>query len=123
MTIIAALCQIVIALGIFNVWIIRSSRPTPYRPDGAANMAEEFRRYGFPDWVRVAVGGTKLILAALLLAGLWYTPVSVPAAALMASLMLAAIFSHIRVRNPLTKTMPALVMLILSSVVVVSHTV
>ena len=31
----ASICQVVIAAVIFNVWILRRDRPTPYRPDGA----------------------------------------------------------------------------------------
>ena len=43
-------CQVIIALGIFNVWIVRRNRPTPFRPEGSAGIEDEFRRYGFPGW-------------------------------------------------------------------------
>ncbi|MDX1492816.1 MAG: hypothetical protein R3253_01990, partial [Longimicrobiales bacterium] len=65
MSTVAIIAQVIIALGIFNVWIVRRDRSTPYRPEGASNMEEEFRRYGLPDWVRVAVGSTKVTLAVL----------------------------------------------------------
>ena len=115
--------QVIIALGIYNVWIIRRNRATDYRPEGAANIAEEFRRYGLPDWVRSAVGATKLILATLLLVGIFVTPLVRPAAAFMALLMVAAVAAHIRVNDPWTKSMPAATMLALSTLVVVAYSV
>ena len=59
----AVICQIVIALGIVNVWVLRPGRPTRWRPEGAQNMKEEFAKYGLPDWMRKLVGAAKLLLA------------------------------------------------------------
>ena len=123
MSTVAIIAQVIIALGIFNVWIVRRDRSTPYRPEGASNMEEEFRRYGLPDWVRVAVGSTKVTLAVLLLFGILFTPLAVGAAALMALLMLSAVFAHVRVGDPWMKSVPAALMLTLSAVVIVGHTV
>jgi uncharacterized membrane protein YphA (DoxX/SURF4 family) len=119
---IAIACQIVIALGIFNVWIVRRNRPTPYRPEGAVGIEEEFERYGFPAWMWMVVGGAKLTLAVLLLVGVFVPAVAPLAAGAMAVLMLSAIAAHVRVSDPLVKSVPALAMLVLSLVVVVSHT-
>lgn len=123
MTTIAIIAQIVIALGIFNVWIIRRDRSTPYRPEGASNMEEEFRRYGFPDWVRLSVGSTKVVLAVLLLVGVVFAPLAVGAAALMGVLMIAAVAAHVRVGDPWMKAVPATLMLTLSAIVVIGHSV
>lgn len=123
MSFLAAACQVVIALGIFNVWIVRRDRATPYRPEGAGSIVEEFRRYGLPDWVRVAVGATKVTLAVLLILGLFVSGIALPAAAAMGVLMLGAIGAHVKVRDPLVKSMPAFLMLLLSTVVVVAHAV
>ncbi|MDH3270631.1 MAG: DoxX family protein [Gemmatimonadota bacterium] len=123
MSTLAIIAQVAIALGIFNVWIIRRDRPTPFRPDGASNMEEEFRRYGLPDWVRVAVGTAKVSLAVLLLVGVFFAPVAIGAAGAMALLMLSAVAAHFRVGDPIKKAMPAFLMLALSLLVVVGHTV
>ena len=93
---VSIVCQVIIAVGIVNVWVLRRNEPTPWRPDGASNMVEEFEKYGLPGWVRVAVGAVKLILAALLVAGLWYPVLAAGAGALMAILMLAAVNSIVR---------------------------
>ena len=65
---ISIVAQVIIALGIVNVWVLRSDKPTPWRPDGASNLREEFAKYGWPDWMRKGVGIAKLTLAALLIA-------------------------------------------------------
>ncbi len=121
MTTLAILCQVAIALGVFNVWIIRRNRATPFRPSGASNIEEEFARYGLPRWATAVVGWTKLALAVLLLLGVIFVPAAAPAAALMALLMLGAVAAHLRVGDPLLKAAPALVMMLLSVVVVVSY--
>ena len=118
---IAVLLQIVIALGIVNVWILRRDRATRFRPDGAANIAEEFARYGLSDTVRRLVGGTKLALAALLLIGIAYPVLAVAAAAGVAVLMAGAVGAHIKVRDPLMKSVPALLMLAMSTVVLIAQ--
>ena len=42
--------QIVVALGIVNVWILRPGRSTGWRGGQAKNMKEEFAVYGLPAW-------------------------------------------------------------------------
>ena len=118
---IAVACQIVIALGIFNVWIVRRNRSTPFRPEGAAGIEEEFGAYGFPAWMWKAVGATKLTLAVLLLIGIVVPAIAPLAAGAMAVLMVSAIGAHIRVSDPIVKSVPAFTMLVLCTVVVVSY--
>lgn len=118
MATLAIASQIIIALGIFNVWIIRRDRATEYRPAGAENIREEFERYGLPEWARVAVGSTKVGLAVLLLVGIVAPPIAVAAAGIMAFLMLGAVGAHVKVGDPVRKSVPALAMLALSLLVV-----
>jgi hypothetical protein len=109
----AIVLQLVVAVGIFNVWVVRHDKPTPWRPSGAGNMEEEFARYGLPDWARRVIGSAKLLLAALLVAGIWYPPVAELAAFALSALMLGAVLAHARIRDPLRKAVPALAMLAL----------
>lgn len=118
---IAIAAQILIALGIVNVWILRRNQPTPFRPEGSEGIKDEFRRYGFPDWTWKAVGLTKLSLAALLLVGIAVPAVASIAAGAMAMLMVGAIGAHLRVSDPLVKSLPAFAMLLLCTVVVLSY--
>jgi hypothetical protein len=118
---VAVALQLIIALGIANVWILRAGRATAYRPEGASSLAEEFARYGLPDWVCRAVGLAKLTLAVALVAGIYFSSLVIPAAILMALLMVAAIIAHIRIRDPWTKAVPASLMLAMSTAVAVIH--
>lgn len=115
------LIQIFIAIGIFNVWVIRFNKCTGYRGGNAQTMAEEFRVYGLSDEVRKFVGGLKLTLAALLIVGIWIPLVAGGAAACMALLMLVAVIMHIKVSDPVKKALPAACMMMLSLAVVLAH--
>ena len=48
--------QVLIALGIFNVWILRFGKPTDWRGGAAANMKVEFEVFGLPLWSVRSVG-------------------------------------------------------------------
>jgi hypothetical protein len=83
-------CQLVVALGIFNVWVLRPAK-APFRGGNARNIREEFKVYGLPGWFTVVIGVLKLSLATLLLAGLWFPTLTRPAAIGLAVLMLGAV--------------------------------
>jgi len=109
--------QVVIALGIANVWLLRFGRATSYRGGAAQTMKEEFAAYGLPPWSVQVIGGLKLLLAAALIAGIWMPELVRPAALGMAALMLGALAMHVKVKDPLAKSLPALCMLAMSIVV------
>ena len=109
--------QVIIALGIFNVWLLRFGRPTGWRGGSAQNMTEEFQAYGLPGSFVWIIGFLKLLLAVLLIAGIWFPAVTRPAAIGMAVLMLGAVAMHVKVKDPLKKSLPALTMLVLSVIV------
>jgi hypothetical protein len=111
--------QIIIALGIANVWLLRFGRSTSWRGGGATNMKEEFAVYGLPGWFMRIVGALKLLLAAALVAGIWVPELVRPAAIGMAVLMLGAVAMHVKVEDPARKSLPAFTMLVLSVFVAV----
>jgi len=110
--------QIIIALGIVNVWIVRFNKSTAYRGGNADSMKEEFEAYGLSETTMKLVGFLKLTLAALLIIGIWYPIVVIPAAAGMAGLMIGALLMHIKVGDPAIRSVPALLMLVMSGFVV-----
>ena len=114
------LCQLIIALGIFNVWLLRYKKATSWRGGEASNMQEEFEVYGLPTWVLKVVGVLKVALAITLIAGVIFPGLTKPAAIGMAVLMLGAVSMHIKVKDPLKKTLPALTMLLLCLIVAVA---
>jgi uncharacterized membrane protein YphA (DoxX/SURF4 family) len=110
--------QIVAALGLLNVWLLRANRRTEYRGADAGNMREEFAAYGLPAWMVGVVGALKVGAALALIAGIWYRPVVRPAALLICVLMLGALAMHFKIHDPLRKSAPAAGMLALAIFIV-----
>ncbi len=106
----AVTAQIVIAVSIAIVWVGRFD-----------NIVREFKQFGIPDLVRNAVGATKIALATLLVAGIWYPALVAGPALVMAFLMLCAQIAHARAKNPMHKFLPSLVLLLLSLFVAGVH--
>ena len=115
---IVVICQIVAALGLLNVWLLRSSQATPYRGGEARSMREEFQAYGLPAWFTYVIGALKIGVAVSLIAGLWILALVLPAALLLCVLMLGALAMHVKVHDPLKKSLPALGMLTLALIIV-----
>lgn len=109
--------QVVIALGILNVWLLRWDKPTPYRGGAAKNLQEEFAAYGLPVWFMWVVGGLKVALALALLASFWRPELLRPAAIGMAALMIGAVAMHIKIGDAAKKTAPAFCVLVFSLLV------
>ncbi len=106
--------QLFVAFGLLNVWIIRSHQKTPYRGSNSSTLKSEFAAYGLPLWSFYVIGFIKISSALLLLLGLWKPFLVFPAALVVSLVMLGAVFMHIKVRDPLKKFLPALIMLFLS---------
>ena len=110
--------QLVIAISIFNVWILRFGKPTYWRGGSAKNMKEEFLTYGLPEWFMKLIGFLKLTLASILVAGIFLPVLVKPAAIGMAVLMLGAITMHIKVKDTIIKSLPAFSFLVLSLILI-----
>lgn len=106
-----AVLQIIVALGLLNVWLIRFSQSTPYRGGQARSMPEEFAAYGLPAWLLYVVGALKVGSALCLLLGLWISSLVMPAAVVVGVLMVAALAMHLRIADPWKKSLPAGLML------------
>jgi hypothetical protein len=104
--------QVLIALGILNVWVVRFGKATAWRGGAATNMKEEFAAYGLPSWAMGFVGALKLLCAAGLVAGIWIPALVQPAAMILGALMLGAVFMHVKVTDPPMRSLPALSMLL-----------
>jgi hypothetical protein len=115
---IPAVLQLVVGLGLLNVWLVRPSSPTAYRGGGARSLKEEFAVYGLPGFAFYVVGGLKIAASLVLIAGVWVSlPVTI-AAGVVAVLMLGAIAMHVKVGDAPKKAAPAATMLLLSAAIV-----
>lgn len=120
MKIVSLIIQIVVALGLLNVWLLRFKRPTPYRGGSSRSMPEEFAAYGLPKWLLWTVGALKISCALCLVAGIWVQVLVMPAAAFIALLMLGAMAMHWKVHDPLIKSVPAGIVFALTAFVLAS---
>ena len=99
-TMLALAAQLIIAISIVIVWVFRFD-----------NIVLEFKQYGLSTLTRSMVGAAKLVLATLLVVGIWYPALVLIPALLMALLMISAQYFHFKVNNPFQKRIPALFLL------------
>jgi uncharacterized membrane protein YphA (DoxX/SURF4 family) len=111
---IGLILQAIVGLGLLNVWLLRRQSATAYRGGEAKNLKDEFATYGLPAPMFYIVGGLKIVCGVLLLVGMAYPPVVLPAAAVVAVLMLGAVAMHLKVGDPVSKYVPAALMLAMS---------
>jgi uncharacterized membrane protein YphA (DoxX/SURF4 family) len=114
---IGLILQAIVGLGLLNVWLLRRESATAFRGGEAKNLKDEFATYGLPAPMFYIVGGLKIICGVLLLVGMAYPPVVLPAAAVVAVLMLGAVAMHLKVGDPVSKYVPAALMLAMSGAI------
>ena len=112
------LLQLIVGLGLLNVWLVRGRSATSYRGGAARTLQEEFATYGLPGFAFYLVGALKIGSALVLIAGVWFALPVRAAAGLVAALMVGALAMHVKVGDPLMKSLPAALMLALSAAIV-----
>jgi len=117
MTLITQIAQLIVGLGLLNVWLIRFNKATDYRGGTAQSMKEEFAAYGLPEWFCYVVGGLKVLSGMALLAGLVVPGIAVYPAGIVAVLMIGALAMHVKVHDPIKKSLPAACMLALCALI------
>ena len=90
--------KIVVTVAIFFVWFIRYD-----------NIRKEFRAYGFPRWFRDLVGILKISFTVMLQFD--DNNLVVIGSLGIIILMLGAVATHIKVKNPIKDVVPAITML------------
>jgi hypothetical protein len=111
--------QLVVALGILNVWLFRAGKATPFRGGDARSLREEFAAYGLPFWFMCVVGVLKVGLALSLVAAVWIHRLAQPAALSLGLLMLGAFVMHLKVKDPIKKALPAIGVLAMCAAITV----
>ncbi|MBN9376815.1 MAG: hypothetical protein BGO14_01450 [Chlamydiales bacterium 38-26] len=111
------LLQLVVALGLLNVWLVRRDKKTAYRGCDSQSLKNEFAAYGLPLWSFYLIGFIKVTSAFALLLGLWWPVLVFPAALVISILMAGALCMHIKVKDSWIKSLPASLMLIFSAAI------
>jgi len=109
--------QLVIAIGLINVWLLRFNKATEYRGGDAKNMKEEFIAYGLPVWLMYLVGAMKIAIAIMLVLSFWVEQLLFYNLIALASLMIAALMMHVKVKDPIKKSYPALSILFMIALI------
>lgn len=94
--------QLIVAISVAYVWVFRYEV-----------IIKEFKQFELIDLIRTFVGASKVALATLLIAGIWYPSLIPIPAILMGLFMLAAQYFHFKIKNPFFKHLPSLIFLIL----------
>tara|TARA_Y100001949_G_C15853254_1_gene271608 strand:- start:245 stop:628 length:384 start_codon:yes stop_codon:yes gene_type:complete len=113
-----SLFQVIIGLSVMRVWTINFNKSTPWRGGGARNMKEEFTAYGLPMWMVYFVGTLKVIFSIGLIAGLWIPELVSFSASGIAIFMFFAILMHVKIKDPIKKSIPALTFMVLSLLII-----
>ena len=116
MQVLIMILQVIVGLGILNVWLVRRNRPTPFRGGHTKNMDAEFNYYGLPKWSVILVGFFKVSLALIILSGFIFPAMTAIGAAGLGVFMLGAVVMHVKVQDNAVQTLPALLMLVMCGV-------
>ena len=102
--------QIITASSILFVWVVRYD-----------NIISEFQQYQLPVWLRDMVGILKLSFAIMLLVGIFNDNLKLLGSSGLIILMLAALLTHVKVKNPFYKALPSLTLLTFSTIILLSN--
>ena len=107
----------IVAVSILNVWLVQYNKPTKWRGGKATNIFEEFSEYGLPLWSCYLVGLFKVLLAIGLLVSIKYPAIEFEAALGLAILLSGSVIMHIKIKDPLYKSFPAALFLVMCTLI------
>ena len=112
--------NIIISLTILNVWLVRLNKKTKWR-GGSSTLKEEFNHYGLPIWFFYIIGFLKINLAILLLLAIWFDQLNLLSSIMMSILMIGSIIMHLKIKDPIRKSFPAVCILFLLITLIIQH--
>ena len=80
-------------------------------------MKEEFVAYGLPVWLMYFVGTMKVLIAIMLVISIWEKQLLIYNLIALAALMIAAVLMHVKVKDPIKKSYPALSILFMIAMI------
>jgi hypothetical protein len=105
--------KLIVAISLLNVWLIQKDKPTKWRGGNAKNIKEEFKVYGLPEWLCYVVGTLKVAGAIGLIVSIWVFSLEKPSALVLAALLTGSILMHFKIQDPLYKSFPAFLFLLM----------
>ena len=80
-------------------------------------MKEEFQAYGLPIWLMYVVGFLKIAIAVMLIVSIWIKELLEYNLWLLSVLMFGAVLMHLKVKDPIKKSYPALSILFMIALI------
>ena len=102
--VIIELLKIAALVSILFVWVVRYN-----------NIQKEFEQFNLPKWLRDIVGILKISFAVMLHSDI--SIIILIGSGGISLLMIAAIFTHFRVKNKLHKMLPALTLFLINMII------
>ena len=94
-------CKVLLSVSLFYVWVVRYE-----------NIKKEFVEYKLPTWLRDLVGILKLSFSLMIISNdnnlVWIGSMGIIV------LMIGALATHFKVKNPVVKFLPSLIFLLMS---------
>lgn len=109
--------KIIVGLSILNVWLIQPNKQTKWRGGSASSISEEFEVYGLSKSFYFAIFFLKVSLAILLLASIQFDVLTLASSIGLAILLLGSVAMHIKVKDPLIKSFPAFLFMLMNVVI------
>jgi putative oxidoreductase len=88
---------------------------------GRKMFVDNFRHFGYPQWFRVVTGSLEVLGGLGLLIGIWLPWLAALASAGLILVMLGAVVTEVRTREPLQKIVLPIVLGALAIVVAISY--
>ncbi|WP_439153327.1 DoxX family protein [Winogradskyella sp.] len=110
--------KLIVALSILNVWLIQPKKKTKWRGGDATTIIEEFKAYGLSETFCYVVGFLKVGLALILLASLKFENLTLIGSIGLSLLLLGSIAMHVKIKDPLFKSFPAFLFIVLNLIII-----
>ena len=110
--------KVIVGLSILNVWLVQPKKATKWRGGNAKTLIEEFEVYGLSKTVCYVIGFFKVSLALILLASIKFENLTLIGSIGLAVLLLGSVIMHIKVKDELFKSFPALLFIVMNLVII-----
>lgn len=111
--------KLIVGLSLLNVWLIQPKKATKWRGGNAKTLIEEFEVYGLSKNMYYIIGFLKVVLSLLLLASIWFHEITGYVSSGLALLLFGSIVMHIKIKDPLFKSIPAFIFLLMNILIAV----
>lgn len=110
--------KLMVGLSILNVWLLQPNKATKWRGGEATTIKEEFAIYGLPTFSVYLIGFFKVALALLMIISIYYVELTDISALGLAFFLSGSILMHLKIKDPLFKSLPAAIFLTICLLIV-----